>query len=121
MRNAKRISVLIPVVFICVGCMKHLDANDIDMVIAKESLDYLHRLCEMDSSRVAQVEGYNLPIGQKYSYCGSNGVYIQFGSFFVEENGLFSPYSGVEIIESPGTDPSYKLLSDKVYSYVVKG
>ena len=49
------------------------------------------------------------------------GVYLQFGSFFVEEWGLFILPRKSPLRPAQGTDPSYRRLRGRVYRYAIRG
>lgn len=49
------------------------------------------------------------------------GVFINLNTSFVSESGLFVPRSGFKPPVEQGTDPRFKHLQSKVYSYVIKG
>jgi hypothetical protein len=51
----------------------------------------------------------------------SEGVFIPFGSSFVEEWGLFVLPRGSDYKPQRGTDPSFRLLRGRVYRYDIKG
>ena len=53
-------------------------------------------------------------------YVAPEGMYITTSSLFVQEWGLFVPRAS-EFAAQPGTDPSYTLLGQGVFSYHVKG
>jgi hypothetical protein len=49
------------------------------------------------------------------------GVFIPFGSLYVEEWGLFVLPIGADFQPQTGTDPSFRLVRGRVYRYDVKG
>ncbi len=49
------------------------------------------------------------------------GVFITFRSFYVMERGLFILLRESNYQPQQGTDPSFRLLRDRVYKYEVKG
>lgn len=49
------------------------------------------------------------------------GVYLRFGSSFVEEWGLFILPRKSPMRPAQGTDPSYRRLRGRVYRYAIKG
>lgn len=49
------------------------------------------------------------------------GVYIQTGSFFVTETGLFVPRPHIRVTQTPGADPSYQHIGNGLYRYKLKG
>lgn len=49
------------------------------------------------------------------------GVYIPFGSRFVEEWGLFVLPAGSDFQPQSGTDPSFRLVRGRVYRYDIQG
>lgn len=61
------------------------------------------------------------PKKQKRIYEDDNGYYVRLHRLFVEESGYYIAKPGVEIVASPGTDPSFKKIEDCVYEYVIKG
>ncbi|HTK77440.1 MAG TPA: hypothetical protein VL371_19405 [Gemmataceae bacterium] len=60
-------------------------------------------------------------LGPRSVRVSSEGVFIEFGSFFVEESGLFVLPLESDFRPQPGTDPSYRLLRGRVYRYDIKG
>jgi hypothetical protein len=60
-------------------------------------------------------------IGAQAVTVAPKGVYIRFGSFFVEEWGLFILPKGSTFEPRPGGDPSYLPLRGRVYRYYIKG
>ena len=50
-----------------------------------------------------------------------DGVYIQQGSWLVEEWGVFIHRTGSNFRPSQGTDPSHRPLQGRVYWYEIKG
>ena len=53
-------------------------------------------------------------------YVTPDGLYVVTSSFFVEERGFFVPRTAGFSGQS-GTDPSYTLIGQGVYSYHIKG
>lgn len=52
----------------------------------------------------------------------SDGIYLEMGGFFVEEDGVFIALPGVDkSSEGAGSDPSYYPISPRVYRYHVSG
>lgn len=49
------------------------------------------------------------------------GVYLELERFFVTEHGLFVLPSTSSYRPTPGGDPSYRLLRERVYWYEIKG
>jgi hypothetical protein len=62
-----------------------------------------------------------LPLAPKSVTVAPEGVYVRFGSFYVEEWGLFILPKGSAFQPGRGTDPSYRLLRGRVYRYDIKG
>ena len=50
-----------------------------------------------------------------------DGVYIERGSFIVEEWGVFIHRTGSTLRPSAGTDPSFRPLQGRIYWYEIKG
>lgn len=49
------------------------------------------------------------------------GLYIQTGSMYVKEVGLFIPREPVAFVPVHGSDPEYKQVHDALFSYYVAG
>jgi hypothetical protein len=49
------------------------------------------------------------------------GVFVPFGSLYVEEWGLFVLPKGSDYRPQQGTDPSFRVLRGRVYRYDIKG
>jgi hypothetical protein len=62
-----------------------------------------------------------LRFGAQAVTVASEGVYIRFGSFFVQEWGLFILPKWSSFQPKVGTDPSYRPLRGRVFRYEIKG
>ncbi len=51
----------------------------------------------------------------------AEGVFVQCRKRFVEEEGVFIAFTGVEVDTEPGRDPSFKPIAGRVYLYRIKG
>lgn len=60
-------------------------------------------------------------LGPKDVFVNREGVYLRFGSFFVEDWGLFILPLGSPLQPKQGTDPSYRWQRGRVYKYEIKG
>ncbi|WP_444935072.1 hypothetical protein [Microbulbifer sp. JTAC008] len=113
--------VFLPMVLILCSCSSSINEDSINIEAATESLERLLLKCaekgEYFSSEVEHIE----PIGKRHSYCDQSGAYIKYGSVFVSEYGLYMPAKGVTVVESDGSDPSYKKIHESVYSYKIRG
>ena len=49
------------------------------------------------------------------------GVFVQLSKRFVEEEGVFIAFAGVDVDTAPGHDPSFRALAPLVYWYEIKG
>jgi hypothetical protein len=60
-------------------------------------------------------------LGPSSVYVCSEGVYLQFGAFFVQKWGLFVLPEGSTFKPTQSGDPSFRLLRGRVYRYVIAG
>ena len=117
-----RIFQLFIVILILLGCIKHHSVGDFDVASIENSAITL--LDSYPSNSIVKLEELPLPLSKlkpDYVRIDETGIYIRLDESFVSESGLFISHSGYTPDISEGLDPSFKLLKNRTYSYVVKG
>ena len=117
-----RIFQLLLIILVLSGCVKHHSAEDFDVVLIENSA--IELLNSYPRNSIIKLEQLPLPLSQLRPYyvrIDETGIYITLDELFVSESGLFIPHDGFTPDLSNGLDPSFKLLKNRTYSYLVKG
>lgn len=110
--------------FLTLGCSSQYQPTDKETLeIAKESSKMLKNT--KTEIRIKIERSLWPPIFNKINVesvaATKQGLYLLTNQFFVEESGFFIPRKNIKINEGTGSDPSYKLLTNGVYLYKIKG
>ncbi len=117
-----RIFQILLFMFILSGCVEHHSADDFDVILIESSAIKL--LDSYPQNSIIKLEQLPLPLSQLKPYyvrIDETGIYITLDESFVSESGLFIPRNGFTPDLSNSLDPSFKLLKNRTYSYLVKG
>ncbi|OZG71341.1 hypothetical protein BTA51_20525 [Hahella sp. CCB-MM4] len=106
------------------GCVGHYEATDFDLVELERALVSLSDTDLSISNKVGEIPKSQWPeaivkLNAEAVRKDETGIYVRLDSNWVEESGVFFPTVPEKF--SSSSDPSYKALSDRLYSYYVKG
>lgn len=105
------------------GCVKHHSEGDFDDIalIEKSAIEILDT---HSNNSIVNIEELPLPLSKLKPYyvrIDETGIYIKLDESFVSESGIYISREGYAPNLSDGIDPSFKLLKNRTYSYLVKG
>ena len=117
-----RVFQLLFIILILSGCVKHHSVEGFDVTSIESSAIKL--LESHPQNSIIKLEQLPLSLSQLKPYSvriDKTGIYITLDESFVSESGLFIPRNGFTPDLSNSLDPSFKLLKNRTYSYLVKG
>jgi len=116
MRN----SLVILVILILVGCVKHHAAQEFDLDKVEEaSLEILES--DIKTIQINELPSILSELEPIHVRIDKTGVFIQLDNLFASESGLFISRDNFVPETSAGVNPSFRLLKNRAYSYVIKG
>jgi hypothetical protein len=120
--KAMRILIVSFALLLTVGCMRVPALDEAEAVAVTRAARELLKSSRMQEvipskSWPAAIQNLNPESVRAHP----EGLYIQTGSMYVEEVGLFVPREPAAFVPARGSDPEYKQMHDSLFSYYIAG